>query len=604
MSAVVDGDAAPYPPIADYALIGDCHSAALVGKNGSIDWCCLPRFDSDACFGRLLDWGKGGHCSISPDGPCTATRRYRPETLILETTFADENGEARLIDFFAMREGGRDRPRRQLLRFVEGVRGTMTFRVEVSPRLDFGEVRPWIHPHSDTQHAVVGSNKGLAIDGDIALRLDGEHDLIGELTVRAGERKRLAIRFVPPEQVLELPATPSDPEALDQHLEETHQWWLRWATRAKHRDAGGACVLRSAIVLKGLTYAPTGAIIAAPTTSLPETIGGERNWDYRYSWIRDSIFTVDALAALGCEAEAEAFRRFVERAAAGNADDLQVLFAVDGMRRIPEIELPELEGYRGSAPVRIGNAAAAQFQADLYGLLLEQTWRWRQRGAKIDDHYWAFLLEVVAAAAKRAPEPDHGIWEIRTEPRHYVHSKVMCWAALNRCIALGELDGLPLPGDWSGERDRLRTVIETHGYDRERGVFVQRFGSTALDAALLLLPGVDFVDWRDERMLRTADAIRHDLTEHGLVLRYRSADGLSGREGTFLACTFWLVECLARQGRRAEAEALFDNTLRCSNELGLFPEEYDCAAGLMLGNFPQGLTHLAHIAAALALERA
>jgi GH15 family glucan-1,4-alpha-glucosidase len=592
----------PYPPIADYALIGDCHSAALVSRAGSIDWCCLPRFDSDACFGRLVDWRKGGHCAIAPlDPDCRATRAYLPGTLVLETTFTCPQGEAKLYDFFAMRAGGRRHPRRQLLRVLEGMRGRVAFRLEISPRLDFGAVLPWIHPHSNRLHTVVGSNKGLIVSGDIDLALDGDHDLAGEIVVGAGERRRLSIQFIAPEERLDAAKGSFVVAEIDQRLEETVNWWRQWASRISLPDSGGACTLRSAIVLKALTYAPTGAIVAAPTTSLPETPGGTRNWDYRFSWIRDSIFTVHALASLGCEPEAGAFRRFIERAAAGNADDLQVLFAVDGMHRLPEIVLPELEGYRGARPVRVGNAAAEQFQADLYGLILEQTWRWRQRGAVIEDHYWKFLEEVVNAAVARAPEPDHGIWEIRAAPRHYVHSKAMCWAALNRGIALARLEGRRIPDAWPAMRDRLHAAIETEGYDRARGVFVQHFGSTELDAALLLLPAVEFVDWRDERMMRTADAIREDLDDHGLILRYRNPDGLEGREGTFIACSFWLAECLARQGRKADAQAVYERALACANDLGLFSEEYDVAACEMLGNFPQGLTHLSHISAALAM---
>lgn len=594
-----------YPPLADYAIIGDCHSAALVSRQGSIDWCCLPRFDSDSCFGRLLDWDRGGHFAIAPVGRFVVERRYLPRSLMLETTFRCGANQARLIDFFAMRRGGREHPRRELVRLVQGVTGRMRFRVEIAPRLDFGEVRPWVQRLNDSAYGAVGSNTGLLIVGDVPLALAGEHDLCGEFEVAKDERRHLALRFIEPERMREAPAQPHEEDALERHQRETLRWWHEWTAKISHPQQANPRIVRSAIVLKALTDAPTGAIVAAPTTSLPEHAGGERNWDYRFSWIRDSVFTVHSLAELGCEAEADGFRRFIQRSAAGSAEQLQVLFAVDGKRRLPEITLDQLEGWRGSRPVRIGNAAAAQFQSDMYGLLLELAWRWSGRGNAPSAAYWSFLQELVEVAIDKWRLPDFGFWEIRSAPRHFVHSKVMCWAAVHYGIVLAQRHRLRAPLQrWRRARDEIRRAIETQGVDARRNIFVSSFGSRHVDAALLLLPTVGFVAFDDERMVRTTRAIQRELGRDGLILRYRTRDGLRGPEGLFVACTFWLVENLARQGRVAEATETFTRAEACANDLGLFAEEYAVKGRELLGNFPQGLTHLAHISAALALQEA
>jgi GH15 family glucan-1,4-alpha-glucosidase len=591
-----------YPAIADYALIGDCHSAALVSRQGSIDWCCLPRFDSDSCFGRLLDWDKGGYFAIGPRGRCSVRREYLEKSLVLVTTFRTAGGEARLIDFFAMRSGGRQRPRREIVRIIEGVRGTVRLDVRLVPRLDFGEVKPWIRRCAGSFLAV-GSDTGLAIFGDVPLQLGSDHDLEGTLEVRAESRYHVGVQFVPPEESEAVRFGERAVAQLDQHYEETLRWWRDWSAKLTSHNGRGVSVVRSAIVLKSLCYAPTGAIVAAPTTSLPEQAGGERNWDYRYCWLRDSIFTVHALSNLGLQAEASGVRRFIQRSAAGNADELQVLYAVDGKRRLPEIDLKTLDGWRGSRPVRIGNGAAEQFQADMYGLVMELSWRWSQRGEPPDDNYWGFLTAIVEAAIARRRLPDRGLWEVRSRPLHFVQSKVMCWAAVAGGIALAERYSLPAPVDrWREERDGMRKDIEKRGYDGKRGIFVRSYGSKDVDAALLLLPAVEFVAWDDERMIRTVDVIRKELSRDGLVLRYKAEDGLRGDEGVFVACTFWLAECLAHQRRRREAREAFERACRCANDLGLFAEEYQPKAGEMLGNFPQGLTHLAHVSAALALD--
>jgi GH15 family glucan-1,4-alpha-glucosidase len=592
-------------PIGDYALIGDCHSAALVSRAGSIDWCCLPRFDSDSCFGRLLDHENGGHFTVAPVGRWRSRREYSGDSLVLVTTFESEAGAVRLTDFFAMRRGGRSHPRRELVRIVEGLNGSMRLRIEFAPRFDYGEIKPWIYEVDRGAHCAVGSNAGLLLSGDVALQRAGEHALAADMELRAGQRLQLTMQFVPPEDLHATRAkVPShaDPE---NHLDETLAWWRQWASKMNRQGRPGVCVARSAIVLKALTHAPTGAIVAAPTTSLPEHVGGERNWDYRFSWIRDSVFTVRALSSLGCIGEADGFGRFIQRSAAGSADQLQVLVGVDGKRRLTEIVLGHLKGWRGSRPVRIGNAADKQYQADMFGLLLELAARSSAHGKVPDEQDWDFLAEMVDAAVEKWPLADHGIWEIRDAPRHFVHSKVMCWVAVQRGIELARQHGFKAPfARWEQARSAIRNAVETQGVDAKRGVFVASFGSTELDAALLLLPDVGFVAYDDPRMVRTAQAIRHELDDGGLVLRYRAPDGLSGQEGSFVPCTFWLAECLARQRRVIEARELFDRACGCANELGLFSEQYSSATGELLGNFPQGLTHLAHISAALALEAA
>jgi GH15 family glucan-1,4-alpha-glucosidase len=415
---------------------------------------------------------------------------------------------------------------------------------------------------------------------------------------------RLSLQFARPEEVdRDQPQAPA-PEELDARLDETVAWWRRWFTTLSVKGDGAEDVRRSAAVLKALSYTPTGAIVAAPTTSLPEVIGGKRNWDYRYSWIRDSSFTVRAIADLGCEAEADSFRRFILRTAAGSVHDLQVCYGVRGERRLQEMQL-DMEGYRGSRPVRVGNSAEHQLQLDVYGEILNLTWRWHKRGHSPGDDDWRFMLELVDAAAERWQEPDQGIWEWSGEPRHFVHSKALCWAAVDRGLRLAKECMRKAPEQrWRRARDEIREAVENEGYDKERGVFVQVFGRDDLDAALLLLPVAGFVDWEDERMVRTTDAIREDLDDHGLIRRYDGPDGIGGREGAFIPCSFWLVECLVHQGRLEDAREVFDRALATANDLGLFSEEFDTRSDEAVGNFPQGLTHLSHIAAAQALRQA
>jgi GH15 family glucan-1,4-alpha-glucosidase len=601
----------PYPAISEYALISDCHSMALVSRDGSVDWCCMPRIDSPSCFGRLLDWERGGHCQISPaadqDGFRTH-REYLEDTMVLATTFSGGAGEVRVLDCFTMRRGGREEPYRQLIRVVEGVRGKVDLQVRISPRFDYGEVKPWVRRSSLTVHTAVGGSTGLLVSTDFELDMADGHDLVAQVTVRAEERVRLSIHFHRPEQLDGELAAAHSTASVDERLDDTIAWWRRWAQKAQLDGPDGPSAKRSALVLKALTNAPTGAMAAAATTSLPESIGGNRNWDYRFSWIRDSTFSVRSLADIGADSEADGFRRFIQRSAAGSAGDLQIMYGVGGERRLTEILLDSLDGYCGSRPVRIGNAASQQLQLDAYGQLVLLSWRWHQRGSSPDDDYWRFLVELVDTAAERWREPDRGIWEIRGEPKHFVYSKLMCWLALDRGVALSKECMRVAPvRRWKRTAKEIREAVEERGYENKRGVFVQAFGSSNMDASLLLLPSTGFVQHDDERMIRTVDEVRRELDVNGLLLRYRTDkvdDGLGNQpEGHFLACSFWLAECLARQGRLEEARAVFDRAAGTSNDLGLFAEEYDTATGLMLGNFPQALTHLSHIAAAISLAQ-
>jgi GH15 family glucan-1,4-alpha-glucosidase len=596
----------PYPPIEDYALIGDCHSAALISRAGSIDWCCMPRIDSDSCFGRLLDWEQGGYFSIAPrTGQFTTFRRYIDGTMVLETYFTSGTGEARMVDLFAMHRGGRDTPRRHLIRAVEGIRGRVDFLARIAPRFDYGEVRPWLRHIGTHVFAAIGGDSGLVIAGDQHLEAT-DHDLVCRFTVRAQDRVRFSILYHDPAHLdVDAPEVPHHDE-VDRRIEETIEWWRRWARQSSFHGPDEGAVQRSALVLKALSHAPTGAIAAAVTTSLPESMGGSRNWDYRFSWIRDSTFSVRTLADVGFTKEADGFRRFIQRSAAGSAAELQIMYGLRGERRLTELELQNLEGYRQSKPVRVGNGAAKQLQLDAYGELVLLSWRWHLRGHSPDDDYWRFLLELIETAADRWDEPDRGIWEIRGRPRHFVHSKVLCWAALDRGVALATECMRKAPVTrWRRTAHQIKSAVETHGYDRKRGCFVQAFGERQLDAALLLLPTTGFVAWDDDRMVRTTDAIRAELDQGGFLLRYKPRtrlDGQQGEEGVFLPCSFWLAECLARQGRLDDAREVFDRVASTGNELGLYAEEYDPRALGMLGNFPQALTHLSHLSAAVALR--
>lgn len=523
--------------------------------------------------------------------------------MILETIFRTEQGEARVLDCFTMRKGGEHDPHQQILRCIEGVKGTVELRLDVEPRLAYGAVKPWIRMDYGGHFLVIGGNHGLVISGNAPLRLKYRHNLEGTYVTDKGSRAYLSILFRKPEDIDEGLVEIPDTDELGRRLDETISWWHAWCDRGRFEGRYAHQTSRSAMVLKGLTNAPTGAIAAAATTSLPEHPGGSRNWDYRFSWVRDSCFAVNSLAQLGYVKEANGFRQFIERSAAGSASHLQIVFGLGGERWMPENELRGLEGYRGAKPVRVGNEASGQSQLDAYGDLLDLAYRWHNRGASPDDDYWEFLVELVGAAAESWQHPDRSIWELRGEPRHFVYSKVMCWAALDRGIKLAEEVGREAPVEkWKKSRDEVRMAVETRGYDSKRGVFVQAFDHTVTDASLLLLPLMDFLDFKDERMIRTIDAVWQELQQGGLLRRYAPFDdGLPGSEGVFLPCSFWLAECLARQGRLDEAHDVFCRALATGNDLGLFSEEYDTDSNEMLGNFPQALTHLSLISAAVAI---
>jgi GH15 family glucan-1,4-alpha-glucosidase len=604
---VTDTDTGGYLPIGDYGLIGDCHAAALVSRAGSIDWCCMPRFDSGSAFARLLDRERGGYCGITPtgDGPWESSRSYLEDTLVLETRLQGPSGQARLLDCFVIRESAGAETERRIVRTIEGLRGSVEFEIRVAARFDYGEVRPWIRRHGRRLFSATGGNDALLVWCEEELAEDPPFELAARVAVGVGDRIHLTLSYSPPELVGEDPEEP-DSATLDRDVEETIECWREWSQTLTLESRDEPTARRSGIVLKALTHAPTGAIVAAPTTSLPEVEGGVRNWDYRYAWVRDSSFSSRAFVELGAVKEADAFRSFVMRSAAGHADELQVAYGVGGERRLGASRLEALEGWRRSSPVNVGNPAAAQRQLDVYGEFVNLTWRWHRRGHSPSDDDWRFLVSLIDRAAEQWREPDCGIWEWPGKPDHFVHSKVLCWSALDRGLRLADECMRRAPTRrWKQARDELRAAIERRGYDRKRGVFVQAFDRRELDAALLLLPTVEFVEWADERMVRTTAAIREELDAgEGLLYRYRRSDGLPGNEGAFLCCSFWLAESLAHQGDLQEARAVFDKVVASANDLGLFSEEIDPEGGELLGNFPQALTHLAHIEAGLALAEA
>lgn len=591
-----------YPSIGDYALLSDCHSAALVSRWGSVDWACLRDFDGESAFGRLLDWDRGGAFTLDPVDLRGAHRRYLDATQVLETTFETDGGTARILDALTMidESEGRapDAPDHQLLRIVEGVDGTVTFDVDIVPRFAYGELRPWFRAHDDAgTYSAVGGQSALVIQAGCGLDLGVEDDrLLARFTVEAGERVRFSVVAQPPHR---LDVTRYSEEELDRRLEATLAWWREWSDGSRVEGPYGEAVQRSALVLKALTCAPTGAMVAAPTTSLPERIGGVRNWDYRYVWIRDATLMLAALDLVGHSAAAREFRDFLMRTAAANADDLHVMYGVYGRRDLIEREL-DLEGYRGSRPVRIGNEAYRQQQHDLYGYILDAAHLWQRGHERVTAEEWRFLRGIVERAAEIWKDPDQGIWEVRGEPRHFTHSKVQTWVALDRGIRLieegGVADGHGDLSRWRSIREEIRGAVEEQAVHPD-GYFTQAFGGDAVDAALLELPLVGFLPATDPRMCRTVEEIQRRLAvpPHGFVRRYDTSetdDGLPGTEGVFLLCTFWLVDNLAMQGRVDEACALFDRLVATANDVGLMAEQCDPETLEPLGNFPQAFSHM------------
>ncbi|WP_291383504.1 glycoside hydrolase family 15 protein [Demequina sp.] len=574
------------PRIGDHALIGDNHTAALVALDGSITWLCLPRFDSPAVFASLLGDEDNGHWTIAPQDEAETSRRYLPGTLVLETTMRTATGTVRVTDFMPHRHGTPT-----VVRLVEGVDGAVPMRVSLCMRFDYGQSVPWVRENAEGLVAVVGPHT-IAVRSPIPLRGDN-HTRAADMVVGVGERLAFVLSWS------ERGGDPVDPGPADQLLAATVSQWESWSDRLPVQGAWADAVSRSLITLKALTYEPSGALVAAPTTSLPEQLGGARNWDYRYTWLRDASFTLEALTANGCVAEAVAWRDWLLRAVAGDPAQLQIVYGIDGERWLPELTVPWLPGHRGSAPVRIGNGAAGQLQLDVYGEVMSAMHAARQAGMAPDGDAWTLQQELVAHVAAHWREPDEGIWEVRGGRRHFVHSKVMAWVALDRAARAVAEHGLP--GDAQRYRalaDEVHEDVCRQGYDEALGTFVQSYGSTALDASLLLLPAVGFLPATDPRVVRTVDAIAEGLTVDGFVQRYSvpddglAADGLVGAEGSFLLCTFWLVDALALRGDRERATVLFERVVAVANDVGLLAEEYDPVSGEMLGNFPQAFSHI------------
>jgi GH15 family glucan-1,4-alpha-glucosidase len=591
--------------IEDYALVGDMQSAALISRDGAVDWLCVPRFDSAACLAALLGDERHGQWRISPaaaEGPPSrrgqVSRCYQDSTLILQTEWQTAGGAVRVIDFMPPRTDQAP----VLVRIVEGVQGAVEMECVWRLRFDYGKVVPWVRR---VDHAIVAVAGPDSVWLRTPVRLIG-HDLAHEarFTVRAGERVPFVFSWGPSHLG---PPPEVDP---DEALAATRRFWTGWVATCtytgRHRDA----VVRSLITLKALTYAPTGGIVAAPTTSLPEDIGGVRNWDYRYCWLRDATITLEALLRTGYTAEASRWREWLGRAIAGDPKDVQIMYGVAGERRLEEWQADWLPGYENSAPVRIGNAAVGQLQLDVYGEVIDAITLGRQAGLRFDSHTWSLVRALLRFLERHWTEPDEGIWEVRGPRRHFVHSKVMAWVAFDRAVRAAQL-GQPGPeAQWRTVRDRIHAEVCEQGYDARRGAFTQYYGSTELDAAVLLIPEVGFLPPDDPRVVSTVEAIGRELVSDGLVLRYTQpaaraggagVDGLTGSEGAFLACSFWLVNALHLIGRPDDAVQLFERLLSMRNDVGLLSEEYDPRYGRQVGNFPQAFSHVPLIQSAVNL---
>jgi GH15 family glucan-1,4-alpha-glucosidase len=601
-------------PIADYGLLSDCTTAALVARDGSIDWLCLPRFDAPAVFAAILD-PDAGHWSIRPVGEFTSERRYADGSLVLETTFTTGTGSVVLRDALVFAEGQRrhdlgiDAPH-ELARSVEGLAGTVELVMELAPRPEYGLVRP-LFRQTETGGRTFGGPNQIVVAAGVPTSVEGS-TMAAAFTVSAGDRVGFSIRWIAPE-AREAPE-PTSPDAVAARIGDTVEAWRSWeAEHSIYEGPHRELVRLSSRVLQGLTYRPTGAIVAAPTTSLPETVGGERNWDYRYAWIRDASLTLQALYIGSCPDEAGDFVSFMTSSAGGGADDehsLQIMYGISGEHDLTERELPHLRGWRDSAPVRVGNGAWGQRQLDVYGELLDALHLYHEQLGELHPEIQEFVAELAEAAARGWHERDQGMWEMRGEPRHHLSSKVLCWTALDRAVKLApRLGAFAKAGEWAAERDRIRDAILERGWSETKQAYAQSFDSDELDAAALLMPLVGFLPAGDPRMRSTIEAIASELTQDGLVLRYRNdeglnADGLTGEEGTFVICSFWLVSCLARAGEVERAEELFAELTSYANDLGLLAEEIDPRHGELLGNFPQAFSHIGLITAAWEIDQA
>lgn len=583
-------------PIEDYALIGDRRTAALVGTDGSVDWLCLPRFDSPACLAALLGTHEHGHWQLVPEGVYSTERRYVGASAVLETTFTTADGVVRLTDLMPRGDGQAD-----VVRRVTGVRGTVRMRHEWRIRLDYGAVHPWVR----RQH-IHGAEAIVAIAGPDQLVLRGprlprasDHSHNDAFDVSAGEELTFSMTWLPSHVDVE------ELEEVEDRVARSIAEDEEWARACRSDLPHAALVQRSLLTLRLMTHEVTGGIVAAPTTSLPEEIGGERNWDYRFCWLRDAALTITSLIDAGYTEEAMLWRAWLLRSVAGDPEDLQIMYAVDGARRLTEHELPHLPGYAGSLPVRIGNGAAVQQQHDVLGEVMDALERVRTARGRADDDAWALQRALVDDLGKHWREPDHGIWEIRGEPRHFTHSRAMVWVAFDRAVKAVELHGLDGPvEEWRRIRDEVREEVLTRGWNEAKGTFTQHYDTDAVDASLLVLPLVGFLPGDDPRILGTIAAVERELMRDGLLLRYRTetgVDGLAGDEHPFLACSFWLVSALALAGRTDDAHALFDRLAALANDVGLLAEEYDPVACRMTGNFPQAFSHLTLVQAALVL---
>lgn len=577
-------------PIADYAIIGDCETAALVASNGSIDWLCWPRFDSNACLAALLGTREHGRWLIAPcDGEARSRRRYLGDTLVLETEFETATGTVAVIDFMTIRNA---RPVSELVRVVVGRSGRVEMRMDLALRFDYGRIVPWVSRlEGEVLRAEAGPHS-VTLASPVTTR-SNDHATVAVFTVEEGQR----LPFVLVHKASHLPP-PELPDA-EQALQETCEFWTGWSARSDYDGPWRNAVKRSLLTVKALTYRPTGGIVAAPTTSLPERLGGTRNWDYRYCWLRDATFTLLSLLNAGHREEAEAWCRWVMRSVAGVASQAQPMYAIDGGHRTDEVELDWLPGHADSRPVRIGNAAYRQLQLDIFGSVMDTLYEARANGLDLPPDVPEFQRDILEYLEGAWQQPDEGIWEVRGGRRHFVHSRLMCWVAFDRAVKLARDFGLEGPVDrWEQTRDAIRAELLERGYDHERGAFVQAYGEPHLDAAVLLMPILGFLPADDPRMVSTIDVIERELSRDGLLLRYdpkAAGDGLDGEEGAFLACTFWLADNRILQGREDEARALYERLLSLCNDVGLLAEQYDVENNCQVGNFPQAFSHFALI---------